>query len=184
MPDQSARAVKLAMALDAACEAYRADAVHRGIPLGATRIGVPPRRGGDRKFRRTALFRLHRHWRHGEHGGAAGRREPISRNPDLYQPGCGERTATTVAFRPVGDIVLKGRAAPLTCYEPIPAENASAPWMTSYLEAYRHMTDGSAGAITEFEQAAKLKPEDGPTRLHLKRLQEGAIGAKVVFSEK
>ena len=56
--------------------------------------------------------------------------------------------------------------------------------MASYLEAYRQMKDGSAGAIAEFEQAVKLNPEDGPTRLHLKRLKEGAIGAKVVFSEK
>ncbi len=183
MPDQSAHAVKLAMALDAACEAYRADAVRRGIPLGATRIGVHRGEavignfGGRRFFDYTGI---------GDTVNTAARLEGANRY--LGTRICISRNVVedcdTVAFRPVGDIVLKGRAAPLTCYEPMPAEDASMPWMASYLEAYRHMTDDSARAIVEFEQAAKLNPEDGPTRLHLKRLQEGAIGAKVVFSEK
>ena len=90
----------------------------------------------------------------------------------------------TAAFRPVGDIVLKGRAAPLACYEPMPAESTAPAWMTGYLEAFRQMADGDPNALAAFERVAKLNPEDGPTRLHLKRLRDGAEGAEVVFSEK
>jgi adenylate cyclase len=183
MPDQSARAVKLALALDAACEAYRADAVRQGIPLGATRIGVHRGEavignfGGRRFFDYTGI---------GDTVNTAARLEGANRY--LGTRICVSRDVMeecdAVAFRPVGDIVLKGRAAPLSCYEPMPAENAVVAWVTGYLEAFRQMVDGDPNALAAFERVAKLNPEDGPTRLHLKRLRDGADGAKVVFSEK
>lgn len=183
MPDQSARAAKLALALDAACEAYRADAVRQGIPLGATRIGVHRGEavignfGGRRFFDYTGI---------GDTVNTAARLEGANRY--LGTRICVSRDVMeecdAVAFRPVGDIVLKGRAAPLSCYEPMPAENAVAAWVTGYLAAFRQMADGDPNALAAFERVAKLNPEDGPTRLHLKRLREGAEGAKVVFSEK
>ncbi|MBD1548311.1 adenylate/guanylate cyclase domain-containing protein [Roseibium aggregatum] len=183
MSDQSARAVNLAMALDAACEDYRADAVRRGIPLGATRIGVHRGEavignfGGRRFFDYTGI---------GDTVNTAARLEGANRY--LGTRICVSRDVAedcdSVAFRPVGDIVLKGRAAPLSCYEPMPAENTAAAWMKGYLEAFRQMENGDRDALAAFEKVAKLNPEDGPTRLHLKRLREGAEGAKVVFSEK
>lgn len=181
--DQTSHAVELALALDAFCENFRAEIAREGTSLGVTRIGIHCGEalignfGGRRFFDYTGI---------GDTVNTAARLEGANRY--LGTRICvSEEVASAcsgVRFRPVGDIVLKGRAEPVSCFEPVSAENASAPWLTHYLAAYQQMVNRTPEAPAAFEEVMQLNPEDGPTRLHHSRLRDGAVGAKVVLAGK
>lgn len=182
-PDQTTRAVGLAMALDAFCENFRAEIAREGTSLGVTRIGIHCGEalignfGGRRFFDYTGI---------GDTVNTAARLEGANRY--LGTRICVSKevasTCEGVRFRPVGDIVLKGRAEPVSCFEPVAAESVPEAWFARYLSAYQQMVNGDPEASAAFEAVMQLNPEDGPTRLHLDRLRDGEIGAKVVLAGK
>jgi len=182
-PDQAEKAVALALELDATAEAYRSSLADRGVCLGVTRIGVHCGEavignfGGGRFFDYTGI---------GDTVNTAARLEGA--NKFLGSRICVSEAVVEhcreTSFRPLGDLVLKGRTQTLRCFEPLSPSLANEPWIKDYLMAFDHLREGKTDAQTLFERVLSNHPEDGPSLLHLQRLQRGETGAKLVLSEK
>jgi len=175
-PDHAARAVACALDMDRFSQDYVVQMRQQGHPLGLTRIGVNTGTvtigniGGGSISDYRAL---------GDAVNAAARLETVNRH-------LGTRlcvAASTVALcpdfhgRPVGELVLKGKTEAILAYEPL-AEGDERP---EYLAAYEKM---AAGDPTAEEDFTVLAPTDPLAAFHLKRLQAGETGIRVVLSEK
>ncbi|MEM9332592.1 MAG: adenylate/guanylate cyclase domain-containing protein [Pseudomonadota bacterium] len=182
--NQAENAVRLALQLDKLCQDFRRECDQDGIRLGVTRIGlhmgdaIIGNFGGKRFFDYTGI---------GDTVNTAARLESVNRH--LGTRICASETivqhSPELSFRPIGELVLKGRNTALPCFEPCSTETLLEPWMQVYLSAYRHLERQETKAIERFEEAALLNPDDGPTRFHLERLKkEGIVDAQVTMWEK
>jgi adenylate cyclase len=185
-PDQAPTAVSLALALDRTAEDYRAALAPRGISLGVTRIGVHcgdaviGNFGGHRFFDYTGV---------GDTVNTAARLEGA--NKYLRSRICVSETVVArcetlpgVVFRPLGDVVLKGRTQALACFEPLASDRDQDGWIGAYRRAFDLLRDGDPAAEAAFEGVLAIAPDDGPTRFHLERLRAGEVGAKIELSGK
>lgn len=182
-PAQAEKAVALAMELDRTAERYRAALAERGTALGVTRIGIHCGEavignfGGHRFFDYTGI---------GDTVNTAARLEGA--NKYLGSRICVSgavvercRDNPALAFRPLGDLAVKGRSQALPCFEPLPPERAREPWAAEYLAAFDQLDDDPAAARSLFEKVLQDRPHDGPSRFHLDRLEEGQSGTKVTL---
>lgn len=175
-PDHAARAVACALDMDRFSQDYVGRMREKGHPLGLTRIGVNTglvtigNIGGGSISDYRAL---------GDAVNAAARLETVNRH-------LGTRicvAASTVAGcpdfhgRPVGELVLKGKTEAILAYEPL-AQGDDRP---EYLAAYEKMAAGDPAAMEDF---AALADTDPLAAFHLKRLQAGETGTRVVLGEK
>jgi len=67
---------------------------------------------------------------------------------------------------------------------PLTAAEAGSDFHRAYLDAYARMEAGDPGALEAFRRLAEERPEDGPVRLHLERLEAGARSGLVVMHDK
>ena len=179
-PDHAERAVACALALDAFAQAFRARWKAEGIALGATRIGlhagpaIVGNFGGSRFFDYTA---------YGDTINIAARLEAANKP-------LGTRICVSAAIanrvqdfrgRPVGDLVLRGRAEPIRAFEPLPAEEFSEPRTRNYLDAFAKLEAGDPSALSAFAALVGERSDDGLASFHLKRLLNGAKGARIAM---
>lgn len=87
-------------------------------------------------------------------------------------------------FRPVGEILVKGKDESLKVYQPFAADDPVAVWAEDYAAAYALMVAGDAEAASAFARLHEHAPGDPLVLLHRRRLAAGEIGAKMVLSEK
>jgi adenylate cyclase len=178
-PDHATRAVACALALDAFAEPFRARWTAEGVALGATRIGVHAgpaivgNFGGGRFFDYTA---------YGDTVNIAARLEAA--NKQLGTRAC---VSTSVAEqvpgfegRPVGDLVLRGRAEPLRCFEPVRPEEHADPATGEYMAAFEMLESGELGATAAFALLVGKRPNDQLASFHLRRLLNGAKGTRII----
>jgi adenylate cyclase len=182
-PAQAEKAVALAMELDRTAERYRAALAKRGTALGVTRIGIHCGEavignfGGHRFFDYTGI---------GDTVNTAARLEGA--NKYLGSRICVSgavvercRGNPALAFRPLGDLAVKGRSQALACFEPLAPDAAQEPWAAAYQSAFGKLEDDPAAARDLFEKVLQDRPGDGPARFHLDRLEKGQTGAKVTL---
>jgi adenylate cyclase len=179
-PDHAARAVACAMALDAFAQSFRETWHAKGVPLGATRIGVHAgpaivgNFGGGRFFDYTA---------YGDTINIAARLEAA--NKQLGTRVCvSESLAARVENfrgRPVGDLTLRGRKEPLRAFEPLPPEQYSDPATEEYLNAFAMLESGDPDAVTAFAVHVGKRPQDKLASFHLKRCLNGASGVRMAM---
>ncbi|MDE3174803.1 MAG: response regulator [Pseudomonadota bacterium] len=173
-PDAARRAIACARALDARAQDFREEWRARGVALGVTRIGVHAgpaivgNFGGGRFFDYTA---------YGDTINAAARLEAV--NKQLGTRICVSAEAAERAGdfcgRPVGDLVLRGRLAPMRAYEPLaPAEEAAA-----YLDAFAKLEARDSAAVAAFAGLISARPDDALAQYHLKRLLNGGMGTRI-----
>ncbi len=177
-PDHAARAVACALALDARAEAVRADWVARGVPLGATRIGLHSGPALVGSFGGSGFFD---YTAYGDTINTASRLEAA--NKLLGTRICASATvaAEVPGFlgRPVGRLQLRGRSEPLAAFEPLTAARAADPLAASYAEAFQLAEAGDAGAVGAFAALLGQARQDGLVGFHLKRLLDGQRGMVV-----
>ena len=176
-PDHAARAVACARDLDAFAESQRTRWREAGVALGVTRIGVHSGSavvgnfGGDRFFDYTA---------YGDTINIAARLETA--NKQLGTRVC--ISAAVVAqvpaehFRPVGDLMLRGRSQHLRAYEPIAQAAADTPATQAYHAAFALAEACEPGALPSFATLVGLQPDDALANFHLRRLlnrQQGTL---------
>lgn len=177
-PDYATRAVACAQDLDDWAEAFRDRWKTKGVNFGATRIGAHAgpalvgNFGGSRFFDYTA---------YGDTINIAARLETA--NKFLGTRICVSAAVAHVAEkfqgRPVGDLALRGRSAPLRAYEPLPAAAFSAEATARYTEAFAKLEAGDVAAIPAFAALVGLHPDDPLTGFHLRRLLNGGTGIRV-----
>ena len=177
-PDYATRAIACAHDLDVWAEAFRKRWKSKGVNFGATRIGVHAgpawvgNFGGSRFFDYTA---------YGDTINTAARLEAA--NKFLGTRICVSATVAdaTEKFRgrPVGDLVLRGRSEPLRAYEPLSAAAFQGPTTAQYSEAFAKLEAGDAAAMPAFAALVGLHADDALAGFHLRRLLNGAKGARM-----
>ena len=179
-PDHATRAVTCALALDEHAEAFRERWQKKGIPLGATRIGVHAgpaivgNFGGRRFFDYTA---------YGDTINVAARLEAANKQLGTricVSASVAEKVPNFLA-RPVGDLVLRGKSEALSVFEPLRPEYAAGPATTSYLDAFIKLKARDPGALGAFAAHVGKQPSDQLASFHLKRLLNGDAGIQIVM---
>ncbi|MFI5014455.1 MAG: adenylate/guanylate cyclase domain-containing protein [Hyphomicrobiales bacterium] len=177
-PDHAGRAVACALALDRFAQNFRKRWREKGIALGRTRIGVHAgpaivgNFGGGRFFDYTA---------YGDTINTASRLE--SANKQLGTRLCvSEAVAGSVPDfkgRPIGDLMLRGRSEPLRAFEPLTARAYAEPATTAYAQAFAKLEARDPAAMPAFAALVGMRPDDALVSFHLKRLLNGASGARI-----
>jgi len=179
-PDYATHAVACALKLDEYAEAFRERCRAKGIALGATRIGVHAgpaivgNFGGGRLFDYTA---------YGDTVNVAARLEAA--NKQLGTRICVSATlADKVADfhgRPVGDLQLRGRTGTMRAFEPLSAKEYSETATQAYLNAFAKLEANDLGAKAAFAAHIGKEPDDELANFHLRRLLNGATGARIAM---
>jgi len=91
------------------------------------------------------------------------------------------RAAPDFKGRPVGDLLLRGRAEPIRAYEPLSPEAFAHPATANYLDAFRKLETGDRLAMPAFAALVGSGDEDQLAGFHLRRLLNGATGATIVL---
>ncbi len=191
-PDHANRAVACALELDTFSRGHRAHHAALGIDFGRTRIGVNTGTavvgnfGGHLRFDYTA---------HGDAINTGARLESANRalGTSICVGGTTVAGCTKFRFRPVGELLLKGKTEIVEVFEPVTAVEAASPRMASYLAAYRRMKHEGDGAAGAFEELAARYPDDPLIALHATRLAASAVerrqnlrvsGCTIIMGEK
>ena len=179
--DDGARAAKAAVALFEAGEAFRRDAGDDVPPIGVTRVGlhkgeaVVGNFGGEKRIQYTAL---------GDGMNTAARLE--SANKALKTTVLVSRSARDASgldiFRPMGRIVLSGRATPIEVWEPMPAMEAAL--RTQLAGLWERYDGGAKAALAEIEAIAAAHKDDAALANFVFRIREAGPGGQYVLGSK
>jgi adenylate cyclase len=181
-PDHADRAVAAAMAMDEAAQRFSAGLAARGIEWGHTRIGVHTGMalvgniGTRGKLKYGAL---------GDTLNTASRVEGLNKYIGSHVAVTGETAAQCrrQAFRPVGDIIVKGRKNAIPILAPVsPADPPTL--LARYAEAYAALSQEKPEAAELFAALHRDFPVDAPAAFHAGRLAAGENGLLVVMQEK
>ncbi len=182
-PDHAERAVKCAIDLDAYCRSFMSEQAQHGIDFGQTRIGVNTGTtivgnvGGPNRFDYTAT---------GDAINVAARLESVNKHLGTricVSNATVERCAHS-RFRPVGELILKGKVAQVLAFEPLLAESESQCDLDRYTATYQLMAEAAATAAAAFRDLERDYPEDRLVRFHARRLAAGESGPVILFREK
>lgn len=177
-PDHAARAVRCALAMDAFAVIFAAGQGARGVPFGATRIGVNTgpavvgNFGGARRFNYTA---------HGDAINTAARLEAA--NKALGTRICVARATVEscpdLAFRPVGTLMLRGKAQGVEVFEPLSPDPAGAAFAARYRDAFARIVAGDETGAADLLRLHAERPDDPILALHARRIGAGERGARI-----
>ena len=180
--DHADRAVAAAMAMDQAGQRFSADLAARGIEWGHTRIGVHTGMalvgniGTRGKLKYGAL---------GDTLNTASRVEGLNKYIGSHVAVTGETAAQCQRhrFRPVGDIIVKGRKHVVPILAPDSPTDPPA-LLARYAEAYAALSQEKPEAAELFAALHRDFPADAPAAFHAGRLAAGENGVLVVMQEK
>ena len=182
-PDHVSRAVRCALELDAYTEAFRKQKNAEGIPIGETRIGVHTgpavigNFGSSSRMEYTAL---------GDTVNTASRTEGVNKY-------FGTRICCTqsvidecpdLKFRPVGDVVLKGKLSGVGLYNPVTDEQAASELYRRYVDVYELLKNADPRAPDVVRQLHTDYPDDPLVCFHYERVQAGLNTNCVVMEDK
>jgi adenylate cyclase len=181
-PDHADRAVAAAIAMDEAGQRFSARLAARGIEWGHTRIGVHTGMalvgniGTRGKLKYGAL---------GDTLNTASRVEGLNKYIGSHVAVSGETAAqcSRHTFRPVGDIIVKGRKNAVAILAPVSPADPPA-LLARYAEAYTALSQEEPEAAELFAALHRDFPADSPATFHAGRLAAGENGVLVVMQEK
>ncbi|MEQ8348098.1 MAG: adenylate/guanylate cyclase domain-containing protein [Sneathiellaceae bacterium] len=176
-PDHADRAVACAVEIVAATERFAAAQRALDRSIGRTRIGVNTGTavvgnfGGGGRFDYTA---------HGDAINTAARLEAA--NKALGTRLCVARSTVELCrrfrFRPIGTLMLKGKAVGIDAFEPVPGESEE---VLSYGRAFAALAAAEPGSEAAMLAQAERYPEDPLARLHAARIAAGETGPVIVI---
>ncbi len=177
-PDHAERAVACALAIDRFAEAFRRDRVSEGLGLGITRIGINSGHAIIGNFGGAHFFD---YAAYGDAVNVAARLENVNKHLGTHI--CVSQTTVdqipAFAGRPVGELLLRGRLKHLKAFEPLTADQATAPATKAYLNAYKLLEARDPTARQAFATLIGCHDKDSLGILHLKRLLSGQINARI-----
>lgn len=190
--DHPQRAVACALEMSAFAEKFAKEQNAAGVEFGMTRIGVNTGTvtvgnfGGDIRFEYTAI---------GDSMNTAARLESANKTlgTNVCVSGATMEKCDGIPFRPVGNIVLKGKTEGVPVYEPVTTECANSQQFKDYMEAYTDLratndlpcsSDLDPAIIQKFIALTEAYPDDTLARLHLERVKRGEKGIRIVMETK
>ncbi len=182
MPDHAERAVKCAVELDAYAEAFRKDQNAKEVPIGITRLGIHTgiatigNFGSASRMDFTAL---------GDTVNTAARTEGVNKYFGTRICVTQETVALcpNIRFRPIGDVVLKGKVQAVTLYSPA-LDDADQALYDDYLVAFDLLRKEDPSAVDAMNLLAGKYPDDSIIKFHLGRIAKGLVSARVVMEDK
>jgi len=172
-PDDPDRAVKCAVAMYEAGEAFRKRAPEGVPPIGVTRVGlhrgeaIVGNFGGEGRIQYTAL---------GDSMNTAARLEGANKyllTKALISETVVEKS-TLKYFRPMGRIAVSGRSTPMEVFEPVPHQSLQS--VTQFTELLRRFDNEDSEAMAELETLAESNPDDKALANLVERLREVGPG--------
>jgi class 3 adenylate cyclase/CHASE2 domain-containing sensor protein len=183
-PGHAASAVRCALEMDQFSQQFGAEQKDKGIPFGLTRIGVNT---GVAMVGNFGSRTRHSYTASGDAVNTAARLESLNKYLGTHisvsgstQAQCGD----AVGLRPIASVVLKGKTAAITVWEPLTDDQAKSTFISRYLAAYEALKMETPQAVSLFEALAQENPRDPCVAFHLKRLRQGERGVTVVMTEK
>ena len=174
--DHQKIAVACALELDQFAQAFVTKKQAEGVQLGVTRIGVHSgiatigNFGGKNFFDYTAF---------GDMVNTAARLESINKHlgTRICISAITADKCPGLKFRPVGNLILKGKTDALATIEPLTDDQyGSAIDISSYMAAFKAMEQCDGHAIDAFQRIVELNPDDRLSAFHLNRLKSGKTG--------
>jgi adenylate cyclase len=89
-----------------------------------------------------------------------------------------------LAFRLVGEVVLKGKEMPVMLYQPLGGSNGERELLSDYRAAYAELTAGAPRAVHAFERLRAKYPQDPLIDFYWRRTQSGNLSTRIVMDEK
>jgi adenylate cyclase len=179
--DDGERAVRAAIAMYEAGEAFRRGAGPDIPPIGCTRVGlhrgeaVVGNFGGKGRIQYTAL---------GDGMNTAARLESANKllhSTILVSAEAKEQAGLDDLFRPLGRVVLSGRATPVELWEPVPGMDAAL--RRRLTDLWLRFDGGDTAALAELEALA-ASGEDAALRDLVYRLGKAGPGGAFVLASK
>ena len=182
-PDHVENAVRCALEFDKFAQEYRAKKKAEGIEFGHTRIGVNSGQaivgnfGGFDRFDYTAM---------GDAMNTAARLESVNKyfGTRICVSGAVVDKSNGQFFRPIGNLVLKGKSEGVETFEPLTEEQFQSEQVQRYLEAFEALKCGSESGVTDFVRLQRDFPDDPLAAYHGNRVQAGETGIDIVMEEK
>lgn len=182
--DHACRAVTCALAIDDWSQDF---CRHQHLPVafGPTRVGVATGEvivgnfGGRDWFHYTAM---------GDPVNQAARLEGANKyfGTRLCVSGETARTCPDHSFRPIAEVILKGKQEAIPVLEPVRADvaRAQAQGLAAYRQAWALLAAGDPDAASALREVLARDPDDPLPRFHLARLARGERGVCIAFAEK
>jgi class 3 adenylate cyclase len=182
-PDHVERAVRCALELDAYAEDFRIAQNNAGVPIGQTRLGIhsgPAVMGNFGSHSRMDFTAL------GDTVNTAARTEGVNKYfgtrlccTDVVVTQC-----TSVRFRPIGDVVLKGKLTGVELFNPVSDAEAASDLFRRYIDMYALLKIEDARAPAAVRELHQDFPEDALTTFHFERVVSGLNTNRVVMEDK
>jgi adenylate cyclase len=179
--DDGERAARAAAEMYAAGEEFRRSGGPDVPPLGCTRVGlhrgeaVVGNFGGEGRIQYTAL---------GDGMNTAARLESANKHMKTTALVSAEAMAPSGLdiFRPMGRVVLSGRATPIEVWEPVP--DMAPDLRSSLAELWRRFEAGEDDALDALEAIAAAHKDDAALQFFVYRLREVGPGGSFVLGSK
>jgi len=183
LKDHALCAVRAAIEMEQFATEFSRELKERGMPFGITRIGVHTgpavvgNFGSSTRFSYTAT---------GDSVNLASRLEGLNKyfHTRIAVSETTMRLCPQIAFRPIGEILVKGKTAPIEVFEPIDSAMAQSPFIRRYRAAYEGLQANDPSVESELAALAAEEPSDSLVALHLSRLRAGEKAVSIVMSEK
>jgi adenylate cyclase len=182
-PDHVARAVRCALELDAYAEDFRIAQNKAGIPIGQTRLGIhagPAVMGNFGSQSRMDFTAL------GDTVNTAARTEGVNKYfgtrlccTDVVVAQCPE-----MRFRPIGDVVLKGKLTGVELFSPASDTDTASGLFSRYVDVYALLKNSDASAPAAVRALHQDFPDDALTTFHFERVEAGLNTHRVVMEDK
>ena len=179
--DDADRAIKAAIAMYEAGEEFKKSADPDLPPIGCTRVGlhrgeaVVGNFGGEGRIQYTAL---------GDSMNTAARLESANKSLKTTALVSSEAKSesTLDLFRPMGRIVLSGRATPVEVWEPKPGMPDDE--RRKLVELWERFDAGDLSALAELEQISHANKDDAALANFVYRIREAGPGGHFVLGSK
>ena len=183
LPGHAGHAVRCAMEIDEFCQKFRKAQVAAGIDMGRTRIGVHTGTAVIGNFGSSSRFN---YTAQGDAVNTAARLEGLNKEfgTHICVSGSTKALCEGIEFRPIGSVVLKGKAMAVEVWEPLHPGAMTPDQLERYREAYSRMHEPTGDALDLLEALAGELPDDPCIRHHVRRLRKGHVGADLVMTEK
>jgi adenylate cyclase len=180
-PDDADRAVLAGLAMYRCGEEFRKSAGSDVPPIGVTRVGlhrgeaVVGNFGGEGRIQYTAL---------GDSMNTAARLESCNKalKSTMAVSDEAKRECSLDIFRPLGRVVLSGRATPVMVWEPVPEMDEALRRQLNDL--WQAFDGGDLAALVQLESIAALHKEDAAMQEFIYRIREVGPGGHFVLGSK
>lgn len=181
--DHAERAVRCALRIDTFAQGFKAQQAGRASGFGITRIGLHT---GEAAVGTYGSLARKEYGAMGDAVNTASRLESLNKyfGTRMIVSAATVERCSTIAFRPLGEVILKGKSIPTPIFEPLEMAALPAEGVNDYALAYRAMKTGDPAALALFEALLVRFPEDSPIRMHAGRLRAGETGAVITMAEK